>query len=67
MTHKYFGEHTRGCKCEDCAEAEPLCPDSPDGKHHSAPIGSEEDLTLEARECWYCGEKARAEDKVGVR
>jgi hypothetical protein len=36
----------------------PLCPDSPDGNHHAAPKGSEEDLTLECKECYYCGEKA---------
>ncbi len=37
---------------------EPLCPDSPDGNHHIAPIGSDEDLTLACTDCWYCGEKA---------
>lgn len=36
---------------------EPLCPDSPDGNHHAAPIGSDEDLSSACTQCWYCGEK----------
>lgn len=36
----------------------PECPDSPDGKHHAALIGSHEDsLYLPAEPCHYCGEE----------
>ena len=42
----------------DDEELEPLCPDSPDAQHHSAPIGCEEDFNLACTSCWYCGEKA---------
>lgn len=37
----------------------PECPDSPDGKHHEAPIGIEEQyIPRHAVMCHYCGEKA---------
>lgn len=37
------------------------CPDSPDGKHHAAPIGTEEQyIPRHAVECHYCGEKPEA-------
>lgn len=35
----------------------PECPDSPDGKHHAALIGSEEDYYSGPLPCHYCGEK----------
>ena len=39
----------------------PLCPDSPDGEHHTAPVGTIEDAVLLASEnCHYCGESADA-------
>lgn len=35
----------------------PLCPDSPDGQHHLAPIGSDEEWVPSKDPCYYCGEK----------
>ncbi len=35
----------------------PLCPDSPDGNHHVAPIGSDEEWMSSKAPCYYCGEK----------
>lgn len=34
-----------------------LCPDSPDGNHHIAPIGSDEDYLPSSDPCYYCGEE----------
>lgn len=36
---------------------EPLCPDSPDGNHHTAPIGSDEEWMPSKAPCYYCGER----------
>jgi hypothetical protein len=36
---------------------EPLCPDSPDGNHHVAPIGSDEEWMPSKAPCYYCGDK----------
>lgn len=35
----------------------PLCPDSPDGNHHVAPIGSNEEWLPSKAPCHYCGDK----------
>lgn len=35
----------------------PLCPDSPDGNHHVAEIGSEEEHMPSKSPCYYCGDK----------
>jgi len=35
----------------------PLCTDSPDGNHHVAPIGSDEEYLPSKAPCYYCGEK----------
>jgi hypothetical protein len=35
----------------------PLCPDSPDGNHHVAPIGSDEEWMPSKAPCYYCGDK----------
>ncbi len=35
----------------------PLCPDSPDGNHHVAPIGSDEEWMTSKAPCYYCGDK----------
>jgi len=36
---------------------DPLCPDSLDGNHHSAPIGTDEEYASSEAPCYYCGEK----------
>ncbi len=41
----------------DCGADDPLCPDSPDGNHHVAPIGSEEEWMPSKAPCYYCGDK----------
>lgn len=38
-------------------ELSPLCPDSPDGNHHVAPIGSDEEWMPSKAPCYYCGDK----------
>ncbi len=38
-------------------EALPLCPDSPDGNHHVAEIGSDEEWLPSKAPCYYCGDK----------
>ncbi len=38
-------------------DMEPLCPDSPDGNHHVAPIGSDEEWLPSKAPCYYCGDK----------
>lgn len=46
--------------CSACAFPEPLaplCPDSPDGNHHTAPIGSDEEWMPSKAPCYYCGDK----------
>jgi hypothetical protein len=35
----------------------PVCPDGPDGNHHVAPIGSDEEWMPSKAPCYYCGEK----------
>lgn len=65
--------HRADCRCRLCiaeslriniehaarvdAELEPLCPDSPDGNHHVAPIGSDEEWMPSKAPCYYCGDK----------
>ena len=39
------------------AKPQPLCTDSPDGNHHAAPIGSDEEWMPSKAPCYYCGEK----------
>lgn len=45
--HERYGR----CNCP------PVCPESWDGNHHTAPIGSGEEWMPSKAPCWYCGEK----------
>jgi transposase InsO family protein len=44
-------------RCDSCPRFLPLCPDSPDGNHHVAPIGSDEEWMPSKAPCYYCGDK----------
>lgn len=70
-----MGDGLMGMKCDAASHAklkieEPLCPDSPDGNHHVAPIGSEEEWMPSKAPCYYCGDKqalATRIPQVGAR
>lgn len=47
----------RGAYKESDDERGALCPDSPDGNHYIAPIGSNEEWAQSKAPCYYCGEK----------
>lgn len=55
------GYTTDKTRCDSCPflrfEPPPLCPDSPDGNHHVAPIGSDEEWMPSKAPCYYCGDK----------
>ncbi len=51
------GYPTDETRCDACPRCLPLCPDSPDGNHHVAPIGSDEEWMPSKAPCYYCGEK----------
>jgi hypothetical protein len=46
-----------GCYVSVGSDLPPLCPDSPDGNHHVAPIGSDEEWMPSKAPCYYCGDK----------
>lgn len=49
-------EFIGNCELTGCEIDAAACPDSPDGKHHCGPVGSDEDLMGSGDECYYCGE-----------
>ncbi len=51
------GYPTDETRCDSCPRCLPLCPDSPDGNHHVAPIGSDEEWMPSKAPCYYCGDK----------
>lgn len=52
-----IGYPTDKTRCDSCPRFLPLCPDSPDGNHHVAPIGSDEEWIPSKTPCYYCGDK----------
>lgn len=51
------GYPTDKTRCDACPRCLPLCSDSPDGNHHVAPIGSDEEWMPSKAPCYYCGDK----------